>query len=138
MDLPDEDEVMNNPNVWSKTVAVGQKSFVDDRQSYNKLAPPPKYHTSEELLQDFKLPTDKDEIFFGMENPEDVGGLICRDEDMLNKQKGVLTHVVKQIAVNVLKGLSLSHISMPIKIFEPKSSIQRMCDLWSGSSKYLQ
>jgi hypothetical protein len=57
---------------------------------------------------------------------------------MLNKQKGVLTHVVKQLAVNMLKGLSISHISMPIKIFEPKSSIQRMCDLWTSAPKYLR
>ena len=57
---------------------------------------------------------------------------------MLNKQKGVLAHVVKQLAVNMLKGLSISHISMPIKIFEAKSSIQRMCDLWTNAPKYLR
>jgi hypothetical protein len=43
----------------------------------------------------------------------------------------VLSDVVKQLAVNVMKGLSISHISLPIKIFEPRSSIQRIVDFWS-------
>jgi hypothetical protein len=42
---------------------------------------------------------------------------------MLDKQKGVLTDVAKQLAVNLIKGLSISHISLPIKIFEPRSHI---------------
>ena len=36
------------------------------------------------------------------------------------------------------KGLGISHISMPAKIFEPKSSINRMCDLWTFAPKYLR
>ena len=36
-----------------------------------------------------------------------------------------------------MKGLSISHISLPIKIFEARSSIQRVADLWSSAPKYL-
>jgi hypothetical protein len=68
--------------------------------------------------------------------PKD-GGLVCTDQEALNKQKGVLAHVAKQLAINLLKGLSISHISLPIKIFEPRSSIQRICDLWTFAPKYL-
>ena len=49
-----------------------------------------------------------------------------------------MSHVVKQLAVNMLKGLSISHISLPIKIFEPRSSIQRICDLWTFAPNYLK
>lgn len=38
----------------------------------------------------------------------------------------------------MLKGLSISHISLPIKIFEPRSSIQRICDLWTFGPEYLK
>lgn len=69
-----------------------------------------------------KLPTEKDVILRGMEIPV-TGGLLCTDEEQLSKQKGVLSHVVKQIAMNMLKGLSISHMSLPIKIFEPRSSV---------------
>jgi hypothetical protein len=37
----------------------------------------------------------------------------------------------------LLKGLSISHISLPIKIFEPRSSIQRIVDFWSSAPQYL-
>ena len=84
MDVPDEEEVMNNPNIMSKTISVGEKSFVDNRQPYNKLAPPPRYYTEEEILEKFKLPQSKDEILYGMEFPE-CGGLVCTDQEMLNK-----------------------------------------------------
>ena len=48
-----------------------------------------------------------------------------------------MPEVAKKLAVNLLKGLSISHISLPIKIFEPRSSIQRIADLWSGAPTYL-
>lgn len=51
------------------------------------------------------------------------GGLLCTDQAVLDKQKGILSNVAKQLAVNLMKGLSISHISLPIKIFEPRSSI---------------
>jgi len=49
----------------------------------------------------------------------------------------VLSNVAKQLALNLLKGLSISHISLPIKIFEARSTIQRIADLWSTAPKYL-
>ena len=77
------------------------------------------------------LPTEYNEVTKGFEIHGN-GGLICTDVEMLNNQKGVLSSVVKQLAVNMMKGLSISHISLPIKIFEPRSSIQRMIDIFSG------
>lgn len=46
--------------------------------------------------------------------------------------------MVKQLAVTLLKGLTIAHISLPIKIFEPRSSIQRIVDLWSFAPIYLK
>jgi hypothetical protein len=40
--------------------------------------------------------------------------------------------------VTLLKGQSISHISLPIKIFEPRSSIQRICDMWTNAPLYLK
>jgi hypothetical protein len=39
-------------------VSVGKKSFVDFRQKYQKLAPPPIYMEGEKLIKHFELPTD--------------------------------------------------------------------------------
>lgn len=56
----------------------------------------------------------------------------------MDRQKGVLSHVVKQLAITLLKGLSISHISLPIKIFEPTSSLQRIVDLWTFLPLFLK
>ena len=53
MDQPDEDEIANNPNIMSTTQAVGKYSFIDSRQKYYKLAPPPKYFSDEFLRSMF-------------------------------------------------------------------------------------
>lgn len=45
--------------------------------------------------------------------------------------------MAKQLAYYLIKGLSISHISLPIKIFEPRSSAQRVADLWSGAPVFL-
>lgn len=123
MDTPDEDQIRDNPYVLSQTVPLGANSFCDSRQEYYHLAPPPKYFSPELLQADFEsLPREKDVILAGFDFDES-GALICNDKEALEKQKGVLAHVAKQIAMNLLKGLSISHISLPIKIFEPRSSI---------------
>ena len=87
------------------------------------MAPPPKYFDDEAIMEGFgKLHSAKDDIMKGLEIPE-AGGLWCTDEEQLNKQKGVLSHVVKQIAINMIKGLPMYHMSLPIKIFEPRSTV---------------
>lgn len=50
----------------------------------------------------------------------------------------MLGDVVKQLAVNLLKGLSISHISLPIKIFEDRSAIQRIVDYWTSAPVFLR
>ncbi len=67
----------------------------------------------------------------------EYGGLVCTDEEAMERQKGVLVDVVKQLAVTLLKGLTIAHISLPIKIFEPRSSIQRIVDIWSFAPTFL-
>lgn len=49
MEIPKDVDIENNPYVMSKTKPMGQHSFVDSRQKYNKLAPPPKYFTDQIL-----------------------------------------------------------------------------------------
>ena len=47
MELPDESEINDNPFIMSTTTSVGQYSFVDYRQKYVKVAPPPVYFTND-------------------------------------------------------------------------------------------
>lgn len=60
MDRPDEKDLQENPMILSLKDPVGEYSFIDDRQQFNPLAPPPKYFTADYIRQNFELnlPTD--------------------------------------------------------------------------------
>ena len=113
---------------------MGNNSFADAYSPPDDECPPPKELSVALLLK--PLPTKREDVLTGLEMHED-GCLVCTDEEMLNKQKGVLPAVAKQLTVNLLKGLSISHISLPIKIFEARSSIQRIVDFWSSAPQFL-
>ena len=86
MELPDESEINDNPFIMSKSTSVGQYSFVDYRQKYVKVAPPPVYFTNDQIIQQFgSLPTDKEIILDGLEYNNEKGGLICTDEEALDR-----------------------------------------------------
>lgn len=59
--------------------------------------------TQDYISQGFEvgLPTDSREILSNFSFPEE-GGLICTNEEALNKQKGVLGAVLKQVLKNAL------------------------------------
>ena len=81
MEVPDENDLKNNQFIYSMTESVGKNSFADNRQQFQKIAPPPKYFDDEYIMEGFgNLPSDKERILKGMEIP-DVGGLLCTDEE---------------------------------------------------------
>ena len=47
------------------------------------------------------------------------------NEEVLKKQRGVLGHFVKSLGLNIVSGKSLIDISLPIKIFEKASFIEK-------------
>lgn len=124
----------SNPEVLSEKIAVGPLSFVDGKQAYDKNARPPTYFSLKELQE--KLPATSAQILKGLDKT-DEGGLVCTDEESIEKQRGVLTDVLKQLAKNMLQGLTITHISLPVRIFEPYSTLQRIINLFSFMPKYL-
>lgn len=91
---PDETdlEVETNPHILSTTIAVAPNSFVDSRHAYDHGAPPPKYFDEDIMLA--PLPTRKVDIMKGLIEPP-FGGLVCTDQEAMERQKGVLVDVVK-------------------------------------------
>ena len=62
---------------------MGPNSFVDSRQPYYSHIPPPRHFTDAELLD--PLPVLKEDILRGLVCPADKGGLICMDEEMMER-----------------------------------------------------
>jgi hypothetical protein len=115
----------DDPEIYSFVEAVPPYSFVDSNQEYDSKSPPPTYLPYDQVA--IKLPTEKDDIFEKFEFCK-AGGLRCTDEEAMERQKGVLKDVVKEFAKNFIKGLGISHMSLPVRMFEPRSTIQRVAD----------
>ena len=64
--------------------------------------------------------------------------LIFTDEDVVKRQRGVLGHMVKQLGSNLIHGKSIIDISLPIKIFEEKSFIEKIAMLQVFAPIYLE
>ena len=63
---------------------------------------------------------------------------MCTDERLAENNKGVLGNVFKQATINMIKNKPLSAVSLPIKIFDTRTNMQRMADLWSSAPIYLK
>lgn len=125
----------DDPHVFSKNVAVTPYSFVDENQKYDEEAPPPTYLPWQIISR--KLPTSKEDLFKDLEFCEH-GGLRCVNEEAMERQKGVFASIVREFAKSFFKGQGISHISLPVKMFEPRSTLQRVVDCLSYAPLYLK
>ena len=91
-------------------------------------APPPTFLKYKELVR--TDPLCKEEIFDKIEIMPKGGIKFC-DEKIQEKMKGVVRDVLSQAASNVFSGQSVIGISLPVRIFEPRSLLERICD-WYG------
>ncbi len=80
---PDEKELNDNQFILSSTASVGINSFVDFRHQYDHASPPPKYFDEEILLA--TLPVAKKDIMKAFVEPEPYGGLVCTDQEAMDR-----------------------------------------------------
>jgi len=72
------------------------------------------------------------------ERDEINGGLILNDKELISFQRGVLKHLIKSMGRNLLSGKSVMNISLPVNIFEPKSLLQRLCEMFGYAPIFLE
>ena len=60
------------------------------------------------------------------------------NQQVINDQRGVSTYLIKKIGVNILSGKSIMNISLPIKLFEPHSMLEKIASSFRFSPYYLQ
>jgi hypothetical protein len=122
-------EKIDHSTTENSTTTLNNCSFVDNNEpslkslsiprplSYNELTQLiPKNTSISEKLKDFKM--DKD------------GSLKIASKDLKDKQKAVLKKVFTQAASKLLEGKNVVGISLPVNIFQPRSVIERCCDLF--------
>ena len=118
----------NDEVVYSEKIAVGPYSFLDSHAEYDEKAPPPVYFEFEDLNSE--KPTKKDDVLQSFTVNKN-GCLECTDEKIIEANQGVIPYVVKQMAKNMFTGQSVVAISLPVRIFQPKSLLERILDAFS-------
>ncbi len=121
--------------VYSLVVPVPPLSFLDlNGRKYSPKLPPPTYLKQTELVYNQK--STQTELMKGFEVPAE-GGLRCADQDVLNRQKGVLSSLLAQVATCFFKKGGFVRISLPVRIFEARSTLDKIIDPWRMAPSYL-
>lgn len=117
----------NEPGVWSLQVAAPPFSLLTGAP-FQADCPPPLYLSLRELNNVW--PTDFQGMFAGFSLPPE-GGMVLIDPRVIENQRGVIVDVIKSVAACVVKGKGVVGLSLPIRLFEPRSTIERMLDRWA-------
>lgn len=57
------------------------------------------------------------------------GGILCTDTEVMDRQRSAVIDIMKSLGRKLLSGkFDLLNISLPVKIFEPRSYLQKLCD----------
>ena len=120
--------------VFSEEYATSPYSFLES-YDFDKKAPPPLYFRFEEINE--PKPTEKDEVLNTFEVNK-KGYLEWNDEKIKESNKGVIPYVLRELAKNVFTGRGVVAISLPVRIFQPKSLLERILDACSFVPVYFE
>ncbi|GLE01296.1 hypothetical protein PINS_up010126 [Pythium insidiosum] len=65
------------------------------------------------------------------------GGLKLTDKEVAKKQAGVLKDVLKSASSSLLEGKGVVGLSLPVRIFEPRTNLERLVDLFLYGPTFL-
>ena len=65
------------------------------------------------------------------------GGLECFNKEELKCQEGIVFDLMKKAGKTLMEGKNVVGISLPVRIFEPRSPIERVSDWWAFGPIYL-
>lgn len=58
------------------------------------------------------------------------GGLILMDKDLISKQRGILSSMIKRIGKNLLTGKSIMNLSIPVYVFAKITLLQQLGNIY--------
>lgn len=111
------------------------KHFITEKAIKEKIELPlPLYLPVERLA--IKKATEVSELFQQFTR-EPTGTLKLVQEDIRKAQSGVIMDVLKQAGLSIIDGKGVVGLSLPVRIFENRSTIERISDLWGYAPYYL-
>lgn len=134
------EKTLNDISAEHMSVAKLNQSFVDEESVWRnkgiKIEVHPVELTQEELPN--KLNDPNINGFLKGFTIIDNEGIKCDDQEVVDKQSGIFVEVVKQLTSNMLKGQGITSLSLPIKVFEPKTQLERDIEWWSFAPIFLK
>lgn len=64
-------------------------------------------------------------------------GIICTNKEIVDAQAGIFKDIAIQLAKNIFKGGGVVSLSLPIRVFEDKSMLEKYCDWWVNAPELL-
>lgn len=126
----------NDPDIYSTKTVILPFSYMitvmDDK--YNPKMPAPVYLHYDILAE--KRSFKKQDVLYGMDITS-TGELKLVDPEILKNQKGLIGEVLQSLMKSIAEGRGVVGVSLPIRIFQPRSLIERICDFWTFVPKYI-
>ena len=122
------------PLLSAKFFSLGDGAVRPSKKTYNPLIPPPTYLATSELIHHQFF--EKSDLFAGYVE-SDSGGVKCVDQKVYDKQKGVVIDLLKQALKGVFKKNGFVRISLPARVFEGRSTLDKILDGWRMAPTFL-
>ena len=91
----------------------------------------------------FPIRLTKEQLFFKYDQNylkefliKDYYGVYCLNQEVVDKQSGIIKEVIKQLTKCIWSGTAMS-LSLPIRIFEPRSMLERYTDWFAFAPELL-
>ena len=123
----EDEQKKEKPEDKFKQKEIDKKSFccvptLKKTNTFN--APFPIRLTKEQLIHILKKDYLKDYLI------KDYYGVYCLNQEVVDKQSGIIKEVITQLSKCLWSGTAMS-LSLPIRIFEPRSMLERYTDWFS-------
>ncbi|KAM3139836.1 hypothetical protein pb186bvf_008078 [Paramecium bursaria] len=66
------------------------------------------------------------------------GGVECFNREEIRSQDGLVIDLMRQAGRQLMEGKNIISVSLPVRIFEARSMIERVCDWWGFHPIYLE
>ena len=135
-----KEEPKENPEEKEKV----QKKFMQENFDKNSFCSVAIFNSSETYQAPFPIRLTKDQLTYKY-NPDylkdflikDFDGVYCLNQEIVDRQKGVIKDLILQLTKMILSGTHIT-ISLPIRIFEPRSMVERYSDWFSFAPDLLE
>lgn len=88
----------------------------------------PQRKNSQDIENDFKNMMISDEE---KQQKPLSGGYIFNDQEFIDDQRGMIWSFIKNIGSNIFEGKNLMNVSLPVVLFEPRSFLESLTDIWA-------